>query len=320
MKISNETKVGVLVVVAIVLLILGFNLLKGNSIFSSDTTLYAVYDNIDGLAPSNPIILNGLQVGTVGSLNIMDQQAGEILVELTIKKDIEIPSNSVAVIKSDGLLGGKGIKLQFGNANTYLQSEDTIRSAVGSGIKEKLVSKIDPITNQVNTTLANLDSVLVAFHSILNVKTQENLQNSIKSLSETMQNFSQTSSNLSKLVNGLDDFMGNLNEQNQHINQIIANTEEATASLASADIPGTIEDLDVAVNNLNGILDKINTGNGSLGALINNDHLYKNIESASYNLNLLMEDLRLNPARYVHFSIFGGKSESKPLPSDTTLK
>jgi len=320
LKISNETKVGVLVVVAIVLLILGFNLLKGNSIFSSDTTLYAVYDNIDGLAPSNPIILNGLQVGTVGSLNIMDQQAGEILVELTIKKDIEIPSNSVAVIKSDGLLGGKGIKLQFGNANTYLQSEDTIRSAVGSGIKEKLVSKIDPITNQVNTTLANLDSVLVAFHSILNVKTQENLQNSIKSLSETMQNFSQTSSNLSKLVNGLDDFMGNLNEQNQHINQIIANTEEATASLASADIPGTIEDLDVAVNNLNGILDKINTGNGSLGALINNDHLYKNIESASYNLNLLMEDLRLNPARYVHFSIFGGKSESKPLPSDTTLK
>lgn len=320
MKISNETKVGVLVVVAIVLLILGFNLLKGNNIFSSDTTLYAVYDNVDGLAPSNPIILNGLQVGSVGALNIMDQQAGEILVELTIKKDIEIPSNSVAVIKSDGLLGGKGIKLQFGDANTYLQSEDTIRSAVGSGIKEKLVSKIDPITNQVNTTLANLDSVLVAFHSILNVKTQENLQNSIKSLSETMQNFSQTSSNLSNLVNGLDEFMGNLNEQNQHINQIIANTEETTASLASADIPGTIEDLDVAVNNLNGILEKINSGKGSLGALLNNEHLYKNIESASYNLNLLMEDLRLNPKRYVHFSIFGGKSKSKPLPSDTTLK
>ncbi len=320
MKINNETKVGVLVVVAIVLLILGFNLLKGNSLWSSDTTLYAVYDNVDGLAPSDPIVLNGMKIGSVGDIQLMKQNSGAILVNLTIKSDVSIPSNSIAEIKNADLLGSKEVELQFGNASTFLQDEDTITASLGTGIADKLTKKIDPITDQINVTLVTLDSVLTAFHSILNTNTQENLQNSVKSFSETMKNVSNTSAKLTAIADGLNEFMGNLNQQKTHINHLIGNAEKATVSIAETDFPGTIQDLDEAVNNLNGILEKMNKGKGSLGALMNDDHLYNNLESASYNLNLLMEDLRLNPKRYVHFSLFGRKSKSKPLPSDTTSK
>lgn len=320
MKIANETKVGALLVIAVVLLILGFNLLKGNEIFSSNTTLYAVYHNVDGLAAANPVTVNGLKVGSVSGLHVRDASAGSILVSLTIKSEIQIPSNSVARIVSSGLLGGKEVRLDFGNANTYLQNNDTIASAISTSITDKLADKLEPLSGKIQTTLGTLDSVLTDVHSTLDSKTQDNLRKSIAALSETMQHFATTSAKLDNLVNGLNKFMGNLNDQNQNINKILDNTRKTTASLANADLAGTVNDLDAAVNNLNELLAKVNEGSGSLGLLMNDDRLYNNLKSASYNLNLLMEDLRLNPKRYVHFSLFGRKSEPRPLPSDTTVK
>lgn len=320
MKIANETKVGALLVIAVVLLILGFNMLKGNEIFSSDTTLIAVYNDVDGLAAANPVTVNGLKVGNVSSLHVQDESAGAIVVELSIKSDINIPSNSVARIVSSDLLGGKAVRLDFGNANTYLQDDDTIASATSQSLTDKLADKLEPISGKIQTTLTSLDSVLTDVHSTLDSKTQKNLREGIAALSQTMQNFSATSAKLDKLVNSFNDFMTNVNNQNNNINQILDNTQKATSSLADADLAGTVKDLDAAVNSLNNILAKVNQGQGSLGMLMNDDHLYSNLQSATYNLNLLMEDLRLNPKRYVHFSLFGRKSTPRPLPSDTTAK
>ncbi len=320
MKIANETKVGALLVIAVVLLILGFNLLKGNEILSSDTTLYAVYHNVDGLASANPVQVNGLKVGNVASLEVMNESAGSILVKLSIKSDIKIPSNSVARIVSSDLLGSKAVVLDFGNANTYLQDNDTIASSVSPSMAAKLSDKLEPIAGKIETTLSSLDSVLTDVHSTLDSRTQKNLRSSIAALSETMQHFSATSAKLDQLVNSFNEFMGNINAQNQNINQILDNTQKATASIADANLAETVNNLDEAVNNLNEVLVKVNEGKGSLGLLMNDDHLYNNLKSATYNLNLLMEDLRLNPKRYVHFSLFGRKSDSRPLPSDTTAK
>lgn len=320
MKLSNETKVGALLVVAIALLILGFNLLKGNDIFSSDTTLYAVYHDVDGLAAANPVNVNGLKVGSVSSLNVMDEHAGGILVKLTIKSDLSIPTNSVAKIVSSDLLGSKAVVLEFGDANTNLQDDDTISASVSVSMTEKLTSQIAPLSDKIKIILISLDSVLTDVHSTLDSKTQKNLRNSIMSLSETMKNFSSTSAKLDKLVNNFNSFMGNINSQNEKINQILTNTEQATSSLAEADLPGTIHNLNTTVTNFNDLLSNVNEGKGSLGLLMNDDHLYDNLKSATHNLNLLMEDLRLNPKRYVHFSLFGRKSRPSPLPSDTTMK
>jgi len=320
LKIPNENIVGVILVVAIVLLIRGFNLLKGNDVFSSNTTLYAVYENVGGLDVSDPVSVNGLKVGNVAQLSVMDAHAGHILVRLNIKSDINIPTNSVAEIENSDLLGSKAVILNFGNANTNLQDGDTISSSISTPITDKLAAKLDPISDKVQSTLSTLDSVLTDFHSILDSKTQEGLRNGIMSLSETMKNVSSTSAKLDRLAKSFNVFMENLNEQNENINQILNNTKEASASIADADLAGTIKELNTAVGNLNGLLLKVNEGEGSLGSLLNDDDLYDNLESATYNLNLLMEDLRLNPKRYVHFSIFGRKNKSTPLPSDTTLK
>ncbi len=317
MKIPNETKVGVLVVIAVVLLILGFNLLKGNAIFSSSTTLYAVYHNVNGLSAANPVKVNGLKVGSVSDLDVMDQQAGSILVKLTIKSQIKIPSNSVARIESADLLGSKQVVLDFGNANTYLQDYDTIASAVSTPLTSKLAQKLDPISDKIQITLTALDTVLGDIHSSLDTKTQNNLRSGIAALSQTMKHFAATSAKLDTLMNSFNHFMNNINEQNQNINQILANTRTATSAIADADLKGTIQNLDTTVSNLNAILVKVNKGSGSLGALMNDRHLYNNLQAATYNLNLLLEDLRLNPKKYVHFSIFGRKSKSQPLPSDT---
>ena len=319
MKISNETKVGALLVVAVVLLILGFNLLKGNALFSSDTTIYAVYHNVDGLSAANPVNVNGLKVGSVAGLQVMDQHAGAILVTLTIKSDIEIPSNSVARIVSADLLGSKAVQIDFGNANTHLQDNDTITAAVTPSLTNKLAEKLDPISAKIQSSLTMLDSVLTDVHATLNTQTQQNLRGSIASLGEIMKNFSATSAKLDKLVNSFNEFTNNINAQNQNINQILDNTQQATSAIADADLKGAIQDLDKTVTSINQMLSQLNEGKGSLGQLLNNDQLYNNLQSATYNLNLLMEDLRLNPKRYVHFSVFGRKAKPAPLPSDTTV-
>lgn len=317
MKISNETKVGALVAIAIALLIIGFNLLKGNSLLSSSKTIYAVYNNVNGLEVANPVKVNGLKVGSVSGLNVMDQNVGAILATLSITADINIPQNSVASIESVSLIGGKSIVLNFGNANVYLQDGDTIQTMLGSSLTSSLIDNLKPLSGKVQSTLTSLDTLLADLHSTLDNDTRKNLRSSIAAFNVTMHNFSSTSANLDQLVQKLNVFTKNLNEQRDTINNILSNTQKITATLAHTDIEGTINELQKTVNDLDNVINKINSGQGSLGQLIHDQSLYNNLQSATYNLNLLMEDLRLNPQRYVHFSLFGRKNEVQPLPGDT---
>lgn len=317
MKISNETKVGALVAIAIVLLIIGFNILKGNSLLSSSKTIYAVYHDVDGLEVANPVKVNGLKVGSVSSLSVMDKNVGAILAKLTITADIDIPQNSVASIVGTNLLGSKDIVITFGNARVYLQDEDTIQTAPGSSLTSSLMNDIKPLSGKVQNTLTSLDTLLSDLHSTLNNDTRKNLRSSISAFNVTMHNFSSTSANLDKLVQKLNAFTENLNNQKDTINNILSNTQKITSSLADADIASIVNELNNTVKDLDTVLSKINNGEGSLGELINDKALYNNLQSTTHNLNLLMEDLRLNPQRYVHFSIFGRKNKPQSLPSDT---
>jgi phospholipid/cholesterol/gamma-HCH transport system substrate-binding protein len=317
LKISNETKIGALTVIAVALLIIGFNLLKGNDLFSRSKTVYALYSNVNGLAPADPVRVNGLKIGTVTSLNVTSS-VDRILVKLSIQPGINIPQNSVARIVSADILGTKTIVIDFGNATEYLQNDDTIQSAPGSSLTSNLMSDLKPLAGKIKNTLTSLDTVLGDVHASLDNRTRNNLKSSIAELNTTMKNFSAVSAKLNHMMENINDITGNLKNQNDTINRILGNTEKVTSSLAAADLEGTTTSLHHSIDEMGELMAKVNSGQGSLGMLLNDGHLYSNLRSMSYNLNLLMEDLRINPQRYVHFSLFGKKNQARPLPGDTT--
>jgi phospholipid/cholesterol/gamma-HCH transport system substrate-binding protein len=180
------------------------------------------------------------------------------------------------------------------------------------------MSDLKPLAGKIKNTLTSLDTVLNDVHTSLDNRTRNNLKSSIAELNTTMKNFSAVSAKLNHMMENINDITGNLKNQNDTINRILGNTEKVTSSLAAADLQGTITSLHHSVDEMGELMTKVNTGQGSLGMLLNDKHLYSNLRSVSYNLNLLMEDLRINPQRYVHFSLFGKKNKARPLPGDTT--
>lgn len=327
LKVSNETKVGVLTAVSIALLFLGFNLLKGKSIFSSGKTIYAVYSQVNGLQPSNAVQVNGLVVGNVASLDVMDKSAGKILVTITIKKKIDIPHNSVARITSD-LLGSKAVQIDFGNANEYLKDGDTVYAAVDGSITDALKEQLSPLVTKLEVTLGSVDSVLMTVNSIFDTTTKGNLRDAIANLNTTMGNFSRTSASLNRMLdaqNGsvartfsnFESISGNLKNNNEKITGILNNAEKTTSALANGNLDKTLLDLQKMAASLNATMAKLNSTDGTAGLLLNDKKVYNNLQASLGSLNKLLEDLKANPKRYVHFSLFGKKSKVQPLPSDT---
>ncbi|MBO9728232.1 MAG: MCE family protein [Chitinophaga sp.] len=327
LKLSNETKVGILTVLGITLLVLGFNLLKGKSFFSHNKTIYAVYKQVNGLQPANAVQVNGLIVGSVSNLEVMDNDASRILVTLTITKKVEIPRNSVARITGD-LLGTKTVQMDLGNATEYLKSGDTIYAAVDGSMTDELKGQLSPLVKKLEGTLSNIDSVLMSVNAILDTTAKGNLQEAIRNLNTTMRNFTHTSAalngmldpnsgNIQKTFNNLAAVTGNLKDNNAKITGILDNAQKATDALAKGNIDKTLQQLQQTATNLNATIAKLNTTDGTAGMLLNDKKVYNNLQYSLGNLNKLLEDLRVNPKRYVHFSLFGKKDKTKPLPSDT---
>lgn len=317
MKVSNETKVGALAAISITLLILGFNLLKGKSLFNHNKTIYAMYANVDGLAQANAVQVNGLTVGNVSGLEVMDKNVGQILVKISIKKDINIPKNSVASIINEDLLGTKAVRIDFGDATEYLQNGDTIHSSLEGSLVDKLVSSLQPATVKLQSTLVELDSVLADLHIALGPTTRNNLQQAIVGFNTSMQQLSKTSVKADRLVSNLDSISGNLADNSDNINQILGNMRKTSASLAGAGLDTTLAHMGEAVASLNQILAKVNQSDGSLGLLVNDKKLYETLQATTVTLDRLLEDLRLNPKRYVHFSLFGKKQTPASVPADS---
>lgn len=327
LKVSNETKVGILAAVAIAMLILGFNLLKGKSLFSHSKTIYAVYTQVNGLQPSSAVQVNGLVVGNVANLDVMDKNAGRILVTLTIKKKIDIPRNSVARITGD-LLGTKTVQIDFGNANDYLNDGDTVYAAVDGSVTDALKEQLNPLVQKLEGTLGSVDSVLMTVNSIFDTTTKGNLREAIAHLNATMGNFTRTSAslngmldpkhgNVSATFDNLQSLTANLKANNDKITAILANAEKTTAALSNGQLDKTLQELQQMATRLNETIAKLNSTDGTAGMLLNDKKVYVNLQNSLNSLNKLLEDLRVNPKRYVHFSLFGKKSKPQPIPSDT---
>lgn len=314
MKITNETKVGVLAAVAIAILIIGYSFLKGNDVFSSENEFYARYDRVDGLAISKPVLVNGYQIGRVSDLTL--QPNGQILAQFKIDPEYAIPKNTIAKLESTDLLGGKAIVFELGTGSDFAEDGDTLNA----NIQKNLTDQIEPIQKKAEQIIARLDSVLTSVNATLSPEFQRNFDRSFASIARTLETMEGTTKTVDGLVtsqsvkiagimSNLESITGNFRNNNAKITNIMSNFEKLSDDVAKANFAQTIAEANKAVADLQVIVNKVNTGQGTLGQLINDEKMYNNLNNAAANLDKLMIDLKANPKRYVSFSVFGGKKD-----------
>ena len=326
MKIANETKIGILAVVAVTGLILGFNFLKGSSLFEHTKKLYAVFSNVDGMEVSNAVQINGLQIGSVSAINESDKDLSKgIVVTITLKKDVHIPKNSVGSINT-GLISAAAIVIVKGDDPKLLDDGDTLQTVQKPNLMSQVQQSINPVIIQLNGTLQSLDSLIQVVGTLFNPKLKNNLSSIVANLatsSASLQTLlNAQSGELAQSLKNVDQFTGNLAKNNEHVSKTLENLDKTSANLAQARIPETLESLNSTITELKGVVGKVNSNNGSLGLLLNDKTLYQNLEGTSRSLNILLDDVRVHPKRYVNISVFGRKDKSGPLmvPIDSTTK
>lgn len=325
MKLSNETKVGLLAIVSIVVLVLGFNFLKGKSLFSKTPVLFAEFSDIGTLEKSNQVKINGLPIGTVYAMTPKDKEVNKIIVELHLSREVDIPKNSVAFI--DGpLVGGAFINIAKGEANTYLHSGDTISTRLDQGLMNDIKAQLTPTITRVNETLDSLKLTIGALNNVFDPNTKNNLRTLITNLSVSsgylQQMLNAQTGMLARSLSNINDVTGNLARNNDAVTSSIRNVEVTTSKLANANIDGAIAALQATINELKNTVGNINSNKGTLGMLMNDRALYDRLDNMTNRLNtvalsaeILFDDIRVHPKRYVNISVFGGRNKGEPLTS-----
>jgi phospholipid/cholesterol/gamma-HCH transport system substrate-binding protein len=316
MKISNETKIGALTAVSITLLILGFNFLKGKNIFVKKSTMYVTFKRVEGLNVADGIKINGLRVGAVEGLEEKDMNLSEVVVAFQLLKQINIPTDSYAKIVATPL-GSTAIVITMGSATTFLNEGDTLKGMESKSMVEDLKETLQPTVENVNRTLATLDSTIRKIGNVFDAEAKKNIGSTLEELALTTSRLNTLlepkNGSLAQTLENVKGFTGNLKQNNDSITAVVNNLTKASRDLASADISKTISSLEKATTTLNTILAGIKDGKGSLGKFATDEQLYKNLNSTSNSLNTLLQDLRLHPKRYVQVSVFGKKDKTAPL-------
>lgn len=301
MKLSKEAQIGIVSIVALGCFIYGFNYLKGINYFSSENRFYAVYKDIDGLVEANPLIINGYKVGIVSKIVLNNNAQRDLTVTLLLDEDIKVPVNSVAEVVNSDLLGSKAVNLRLGDAITFCENGDTIKAANAASLMATVNEAILPLQNKAENLISSVDSVLKIVQAVLNPQTQAELSKSIHNATLALASIQRTSDNMDGLVES----------EKVKISNIITNINTLSKSLAnnSDNLDHLMESADSTLQQTTSIMNKINNGTGTIGKLVNNDSLYTHLDQSSEDLDKLLIDLRKNPKRYVHFSIFSRKEK-----------
>ena len=316
MKLTKEIKTAILVIVSIFLFIWGYNFLKGKDLFDSSTRVYVVYDNVAGLVNSAPVTLNGLAIGKVNSINI--QPDGKLLVEMQITTDFPIAKSSVAEIYDSGLVGGRqiAIKPNFQDKD-YIKTGDYLKASSKLGLTDALAQQLEPLQYKVQKLLDNADVLFTNVNEILDEKTKQNLKNSIAELNKTLSEFSVASKNINEMIA---DNKSKINSTMTNFDKTAANFSKMSDSLAKANLGQTVKNLEKTLANVDKIMTNIEQGKGTMGKLMKDDAMYNNFTNTSKELELLLQDVRLNPTRYVNVSVFGKKNKPYVAPVNDTIK
>lgn len=311
MNLSKEIKTAIFAIAGFALFFVGFNYLKSNDVFVRDNIFYAVYDNAEGLVLGTPVTIQGFQVGTIDEVSLLSDNQ-RIVVRFRVETKYEFSKNSSAKIYEAGLLGGKSLAVDPSfDGGDRAKSGDTLQGLIAPGLSELVNDKLTPLQEKIESMITHADSVLIAVNTVLNTDAQLQLQSSIANLNTSISNFRSISETIDNSL--AED--GTLNQTIDNLAELTDDLSVVSSTLKEANLGVTFDDLGSAVSNLSEILDRIEKGEGSLGQLVTKDDLHQSLEQTNKQIQLLLEDMRLNPKRYVHFSLFG-KKQVKYKPSD----
>ncbi|AWG22263.1 organic solvent ABC transporter substrate-binding protein [Flavobacterium faecale] len=316
MKLTREIKTAILVIASILLFIWGYSFLKGRDLFTSYKTFYVEYDNVEGLAASAPVTLNGLVIGKLNGITI-SETTGKLMVEMRVKTDFPISKASKAIIYEPGFIGGKQIAIEPNFEDKQLaESGDKLNGNVRPGLTQKLGEQLVPLQAKVEKLITNADQLITGINTVLDQKAQQDLKKSLAELSQTMEQFHKASTS----VNGmLDDNKGQIKGMVANFNKVSGDFSKISDSINKANVGKTIRTLNATLGKVNGIMAGIESGKGTMGKLMKDDALYNNFTKTSKELELLLQDVRLYPTRYINVSVFGKKNKPYKGPENDTI-
>lgn len=310
-KFTKEIKAGLIALLAIVGFVILFQFMKGKSLFTTDNTFFAKFDNVEGLAASNPLSINGLKVGQVDQIIPITDPDGKIhfVVKVTVDDAFEFSKKSTIEIFEPGLMSGKEMRINLAYGQPYAKDGDTLQGSFKLSMMNNISSQVGPVKDQLQVVLKRVDSLTNNANQILNDDNKAEIRALLLNLNRTVAAFEGTSRQTNALLANSD----------PRIQKMLDNANLATISAKTAidkygkvaddvdvqQLNNTIDKLSLTADKLNGVISGIQNGEGSLGKLTKDEQLYNNLNKASDNLNQLMEDLKANPKRYLNFSVFG---------------
>jgi len=326
--VSQEFKIGTLMILGVVLLITGLNYLKGFNPLSKQIHLFAVYEKIEGLAVSNPVLVNGFKVGQVTNVNFLEDGDGALLVEFAIEESkLKIPIDSDAKIYSSDLFGTKAIKIEPGITEIYIQDGDTLLSSVEMDITAAVRKELEPLRRKTEELIKGVDDILLNMKAVFEDDATQGLPSAFESMQRTLRTLENTANNLDGLVeenkiiftrvmSNVDALALNLSNNNKKITNIISNFSDLSDSLVKVDIATTMAKADRAMEEITVMTKRVNNGEGTLGKLMVDDSLYNGLVESNIEIQELLDDLQLNPWKYVRVSLFGRKQDAKMSKGD----
>lgn len=315
---SKELKTGIISLAIIALGIWGYNFLKGQNIFSPSSRYFFVeYENINGLSEASIVTINGLQVGKVDQItfNPEPDKKGSLLVKMSIDDDFKFSKKSVAKIYSAGLMGGQNLAIIPNYEGENAISGDYLNGDIESDLFSSVGEKLNPIQAKLESVLVHVDSLVIGLNSTLDKDARKSLNKTMVGFEATMRNVNATISSVNKL---LTENKSNLSATVENTKKITDNFTKVSEDLAKANLGETVKKLEQTLQNANSLLATIKSGKGTMGKLLSDDKLYTNLNNATKEMEELLREMKLNPKRFVHFSLFGKKP--KPYNQENNKK
>lgn len=309
-KIKTEAKIGIIVISTIFLVIWGINFLKGKNVLKRSDVYYAVFNDIQGIGISAPVLINGFKAGMVNNIAFQKNSLDKIIIAFTVEHRFKIPHNSLVELHSADLLGSKALRILPSDSREYHVFGDTLTSAVKKDLASSLTEELTPLKSKIESAVGEIDSLIASLNEILDESTSKNLQNSLTNLNTISQNLSRQTSpggDLDETLKALKNFSLMLSDNREKLDIIFDNIASLSDSIAKSNVHNLISSLNATFTESSEFLEKVNDGEGSLGMLVSSDSLYLNLNDAIQSLDILLQDLNKNPKRYVHFSLFGKK-------------
>lgn len=295
---KKEIKIGIYAVIILLAAWAGIRFLSGVDVLGRSRSYTAHYEQVNGLQNAAAIVINGVKVGQVTGVELNTERGG-VDISLEVSSEFDIPVDSRAMLFSAGLMGGKSIEIKLGESKAYLKGGDEIQTGVTLDMFDTLANELGDIKVKVTDLLDNLNQTIEGVDSLVDNNSQ-NLTKVVANLNAVMADLKK-----SNIIGNIDGFCATLNQNGAKLDSIISDINSVTKSLSEQN---SGEKLAQAINEVNAILAKVNSGNGSIGNLVSDEKLYKELAQASQNLSLLLADLKENPKRYINVTIFGKKT------------